>query len=76
VRNYRLSEQSITTELCNGVTSIFREDELILEAQQLAMEANQGRTFYNLNIDAGAMWVRHLIDEMISAEWKRGQGLA
>ncbi len=76
VRNYRLSEQSITTELCDGVASIFREDERILEAQQLAMEANQGRTFYNLNIDAGAMWVRQLIDEMISAELKNGQELA
>lgn len=76
VRNYRLSEQSITTELCEGVANIFREDERILEAQQLAMEANRGRTFYNLNIDAGAMWVRHLIDELVSAERRSGQELA
>jgi vanillate O-demethylase monooxygenase subunit len=50
------------------VAQIFREDERILEAQQLAMEDNPGRTFYNLNIDAGAMWMRRLIDEMIRAE--------
>ena len=75
-RNYRIGEQSITTELCEGVAQIFREDERILEAQQLAMEENPGRTFYNLNIDAGAMWMRRLIDETIRAESKTNQETA
>jgi vanillate O-demethylase monooxygenase subunit len=51
-----------------GVAGIFREDELILEAQQQAINANPGHPFYNLNIDAGAMWARRLIDKMIAAE--------
>jgi phenylpropionate dioxygenase-like ring-hydroxylating dioxygenase large terminal subunit len=68
VRNYRLSEQKLTTEIRDGVAGIFREDELILEAQQRAMDENPGRLFYNLNIDAGAMWARRLIDRMIAAE--------
>ena len=67
-RNYRLGDQSLTTELCNGVRGIFAEDEEIFEAQQQAMEDNEGRTFYNLNIDGGAMWARRLIDEMVDAE--------
>ena len=51
-----------------GVATIFREDELILEAQQKAMDANPGRPFYNLNIDAGSMWARRLIDRMVARE--------
>ena len=68
VRNYRLSEQRLTSEIRDGVSGIFREDELILEAQQRAMDENPGRLFYNLNIDAGAMWARRLIDRMMARE--------
>ncbi|TPQ27753.1 Rieske (2Fe-2S) protein [Bradyrhizobium guangdongense] len=68
VRNYRVGEQRLTTELRDGVSTIFREDELILEAQQRAMDENPDRVFYNLNIDAGAMWTRRLIDKMVERE--------
>ncbi|MBJ7405915.1 MAG: aromatic ring-hydroxylating dioxygenase subunit alpha, partial [Bradyrhizobium sp.] len=68
VRNYRLGEQRLTTEIREGVSGIFREDELILEAQQRAMDENPDRIFYNLNIDAGAMWSRKLIDRMVAKE--------
>ena len=47
---------------------IFREDELILEAQQQAILDRPGYSFYNLNIDAGSMWARRLIDKMVQAE--------
>ncbi len=67
-RNYRLHDQRLTTELREGVATIFREDELILEAQQKAMDAFPGRPFYNLNIDAGSMWARRLIDRMTARE--------
>jgi phenylpropionate dioxygenase-like ring-hydroxylating dioxygenase large terminal subunit len=67
-RNYRLGDQALTTQLRDGVASIFREDEAILEAQQKAIEENPGRIFYNLNIDSGSMWARRLIDRMIAAE--------
>ena len=67
-RNYRLHDQRLTTELREGVATIFREDELILEAQQKAIDANPGRPFYNLNIDAGSMWARRLIDRMVARE--------
>jgi hypothetical protein len=32
------------------------------------MDENRGRVFYNLNIDAGSMWARRLIDRMIDQE--------
>ena len=41
---------------------------MVLEAQQRAMDDNPERIFYNLNIDAGAMWARRLIDGMVEAE--------
>lgn len=68
VRNYSLHEQNLTTELREGVTRIFHEDELILEAQQKAIDSHPGYSFYNLNIDAGAMWARRLIDALIAQE--------
>ncbi len=67
VRNHRLTEQRLTTEIREGVAGIFREDEIILEAQQRAMDENPDRVFYNLNIDAGAMWARRVIDRMVAA---------
>jgi len=67
-RNYCLNEQRVTTELRDGVARIFGEDEIILEAQQVAIEEHPDHTFYNLNIDAGSMWARRLIDKMIGGE--------
>jgi vanillate O-demethylase monooxygenase subunit len=67
-RNYCLNEQRITHELREGVAGIFREDEAILEAQQRAIDEHPDHQFYNLNIDAGSMWARKLIDRMVAAE--------
>ena len=67
-RNYCLGEQRLTHQLREGVASIFREDEHVLEAQQIAMDEHPDHQFYNLNIDAGSMWARKLIDKMISKE--------
>jgi vanillate O-demethylase monooxygenase subunit len=68
VRNHRLTEQRLTTEIREGVARIFHEDEVILEAQQRAMDENPDRVFYNLNIDTGAMWARRMIDRMVARE--------
>ncbi|MDQ3842417.1 MAG: aromatic ring-hydroxylating dioxygenase subunit alpha [Bacteroidota bacterium] len=67
-RNYALTEQKVTHETREGVTKIFGQDEEILEAQQKAIDENPGREFYNLNIDAGAMWARRLTDKMVAKE--------
>ncbi len=40
----------------------------MLQSQQIAIEANPDHQFYNLNIDAGTMWARKLIDRMIDRE--------
>ncbi|MFK7981172.1 MAG: Rieske 2Fe-2S domain-containing protein [Saprospiraceae bacterium] len=67
-RNYNIHDQANTIELKNGVTNIFAQDEAILEAQQEAINQNPNREFYNLNIDAGAMWARRITDKMIAKE--------
>jgi len=73
VRDYDLGNQRLTTELRENVARVFREDELILEAQQIAMAERPDHRFYNLNIDAGSMWARRLIDKMIDAERPTGR---
>ena len=67
-RNYCLDEQRLTHELREGVARIFREDERILEAQQIAINEHPDHQFYNLNIDAGSMWARRLIDQQVARE--------
>jgi phenylpropionate dioxygenase-like ring-hydroxylating dioxygenase large terminal subunit len=68
VRNYRLQDQRITTLIREGVSGVFAEDEVVLAAQQRAIDEHPDKEFYNLNIDAGAMWARRLIDKMMAAE--------
>jgi phenylpropionate dioxygenase-like ring-hydroxylating dioxygenase large terminal subunit len=68
MRNYRLESQTITTQLRDGVTGVFAEDEEMLIAQQAAIDANPDYEFYSLNIDAGGMWVRRILDRMLAAE--------
>ncbi|MFC4224757.1 aromatic ring-hydroxylating dioxygenase subunit alpha [Lysinibacter cavernae] len=68
MRNYRLESQLITTQLRDGVSKVFKEDEDMLEAQQAAIDANPDYEFYSLNIDGGGMWVRRLIERMLEAE--------
>ncbi|MEJ1194798.1 aromatic ring-hydroxylating dioxygenase subunit alpha [Pseudarthrobacter sp. CCNWLW207] len=68
MRNYCLDSQLITTQLRNAVHGVFGEDEAMLAAQQAAIDANPDFEFYNLNIDAGGMWVRRMIERMLQAE--------
>jgi phenylpropionate dioxygenase-like ring-hydroxylating dioxygenase large terminal subunit len=72
-RNYCLGEQRMTHQLREGVAGIFREDEAVLEAQQRAIDERPGKSFYNLNIDAGSMWARRLIDGLIAREAPQAQ---
>jgi phenylpropionate dioxygenase-like ring-hydroxylating dioxygenase large terminal subunit len=67
-RDWCLDKQVITTRLREGVSGVFFEDEVMLEAQQRGIEANPSYDFYNLNIDAGSMWTRRIVSRMIAAE--------
>jgi len=72
VRNFRPHDQSLTTELrlahVNSGRGLYEQDRDVLEAQQKAIDKHPRQPFYNLDIDAGALWARRAIDRMIMAE--------
>lgn len=67
-RNFKLTDQRLTTETRDRNAAIIGEDEAVLEAQQIAMDENPDALFYNLNIDGGAMWARRIQEGMIRDE--------
>ncbi|MCO4252127.1 aromatic ring-hydroxylating dioxygenase subunit alpha [Pseudarthrobacter raffinosi] len=67
-RNYALDMQSATTRMREGVARVFRQDEDMLVAQQQAIDANPDYEFYSLNIDAGGMWARRIVERMLQDE--------
>lgn len=67
-RDYCLTEQRVTTQVRQAITKVFAEDEVIVEAQQKAIDENPGYDFYDISPDAGAMWARRLINKMIESE--------
>jgi vanillate O-demethylase monooxygenase subunit len=68
MRNYKLRDQSLTTQLREANAKIFTEDQVVVEAQQQALDAYPGRLMRNLNIDAGSMRARRIIEDMIETE--------
>jgi vanillate O-demethylase monooxygenase subunit len=68
MRNYRLRDQSLTTQLREANANIFVEDQVVVEAQQRAIDEHPDHALRNLNIDAGAMRARRIIDDMIASE--------
>jgi phenylpropionate dioxygenase-like ring-hydroxylating dioxygenase large terminal subunit len=68
LRNYRLRDQTLTTQLRKANARIFEEDRAVLEAQQQAIDARPGEALRNLNIDAGSVGARRLIERMIARE--------
>jgi phenylpropionate dioxygenase-like ring-hydroxylating dioxygenase large terminal subunit len=75
VRTYRTDDQQLTRDLhrahVNDGKGVYDQDHVVLEAQQRAIAKNPRLPFYNLNIDAGALWARRLIDRMLAAEQAR-----
>lgn len=68
LRNYRLRDQTLTTQLRKANARIFEEDRAVLEAQQQAIDARPGQALRNLNIDAGSVWARRIIERMVESE--------
>ena len=68
LRNYRLRDQSLTTQLRAANARIFEEDRAVVEAQQRSIDASPDRALHNLNIDAGSLWARRIIERMIASE--------
>lgn len=67
-RNFKLDDAELTVATRERNAAIVAEDREVLLAQQQAMEAAPDAVFYNLNIDAGAMWARRIQERMIDDE--------
>ena len=72
VRTFKTEDAELTAAInrahVNGGHGVYDQDHAVLEAQQKAIDKQPRQPFYNLNIDAGALWARRLIDRMIAAE--------
>jgi phenylpropionate dioxygenase-like ring-hydroxylating dioxygenase large terminal subunit len=69
LRNYRLLDQSLTTQLRQANARIFEEDRVVVEAQQRSIDAARERSMHSLNIDAGSVWARRQIEQMVEREF-------
>jgi vanillate O-demethylase monooxygenase subunit len=80
VRTYRKDDAALTRALhlahVNDGRGVYDQDHAVLEAQQKAIDRNPRQPFYNLNIDAGALWARRMIDRMLAKETPRLHGEA
>ena len=78
VRTFHRDDAALTAGLqrahVNDGEGVYDQDHRVLEAQQRAILENPRTPFYNLNIDAGALWARRLIDDLVARE--RGAPLA
>ena len=68
LRDHSLEDEAFTAAHRAMVSSIFEEDRTMLTAQQRAIDVHPGYDFYNLNIDAGSMWVRRILGRIVDAE--------
>lgn len=66
-RNFRPDDKALTAAIREGQGKIFSEDLQMLEQQQRNASAWPGRKRLNLNIDAGGMQARRVIDRLIGA---------
>ena len=75
VRTFKTPDDAqLTREIFNRAhvndgQGVYDQDPVtVLEAQQKAIDKNPRMPFYNLNIDAGALWARRMIDRLVSRE--------
>ena len=52
----------------NEGRGVYDQDHVVLEAQQRAIDRHPRQPFYNLKIDAGALWARRMIDRLLAKE--------
>ncbi|WP_326544288.1 aromatic ring-hydroxylating dioxygenase subunit alpha [Pseudorhodoferax sp.] len=67
-RNFNVKDKALTAQIRDGQAKVFAEDTAVLEAQQANMLLHPGRRLLMLNIDAGGVQSRKLLDKMIAAE--------
>ena len=67
-RNFRADDRALTAQIRDGQHRIFSEDLAVLEQQQRNHSQWPGRRLLKLNIDAGGVHARRIIDKLVAAE--------
>jgi vanillate monooxygenase len=72
-RHFNPKDEALTAQIRDGQAKVFSEDLAILEAQQRNLAANAHRKLLMLNIDAGGVQSRRILDRLIAQEQPRRQ---
>jgi vanillate O-demethylase monooxygenase subunit len=67
-RNFMPRDTNLTAQIREGQAKVFAEDTEVLEAQQRNLLRNPERRLLLLNIDAGGVQSRRIIDKLVAAE--------
>ncbi|MBN9408093.1 MAG: aromatic ring-hydroxylating dioxygenase subunit alpha [Burkholderiales bacterium] len=67
-RNFNVHDKALTEQIREGQGKVFAEDTAVLEGQQRNLSKYPGRRLLMLNIDAGGVQSRRLLDKMLAAE--------
>jgi len=67
-RNFKVDDASLTAAIREGQSKIFTEDLAMLESQQKNLSANPERPLLKLNIDAGGVQARRILERLIATE--------
>ena len=67
-RNFNPRDKALTAQIRDGQAKVFAEDMAVLEAQQRNLLRYPERRLLMLNIDAGGVQSRRIIDRLVAAE--------
>jgi vanillate O-demethylase monooxygenase subunit len=67
-RNFNPRDKALTAQIREGQGKVFAEDTAVLEAQQRNLTLFPQRKLLMLNIDAGGVQSRRIIDRLIAQE--------
>ncbi|MBI5720349.1 MAG: aromatic ring-hydroxylating dioxygenase subunit alpha [Burkholderiales bacterium] len=67
-RHFKPHDPSLTTQIRDGQGRIFAEDREMLELQQRNLLSHPERKVLSLNIDAGGVMARRIIERIVAAE--------
>jgi vanillate O-demethylase monooxygenase subunit len=70
-RNFNVRDKALTAQIRDGQAKVFAEDMAVLEAQQANLSKYPDRKLLMLNIDAGGVQSRRIIDRLIAQEQTR-----
>jgi len=75
-RSFRVSDVALTAQIREGQGRVFAQDTAVLEAQQRNLTLHRHRKLLKLNIDAGGVQARRIIERLIAQEQPQAQSEA